>query len=290
MKNVVRTQLFLVAVSVFIVSLAAENALAVVETDVPYIEAAVSKQKMDLYLPDKSGFPVVLFVHGGSLVEGDRKDAPLPRIADAFKKNGIGFAVMSYRLGPENKWPSQPDDVAAAFAWLKRNIAKRGGNAKKIFVVGHSSGGLLTALHGTDEKYLKKNKLNLSDIAGCIPMGTLLTNTFNLDGLSAERQRSIFEKNAYLSIFGSYDVLRDSIPIAHVSKNMPPFLILIAEAEQHQPPILNSAREFAAAAGQTGSKVEIEVLKGRTHYEAINQMVNTEDPTLSRILKFVKAH
>ncbi|HRH42660.1 MAG TPA: alpha/beta hydrolase [Pyrinomonadaceae bacterium] len=289
MKTILAKKITLIVFFLMIFCAAAINNLAVTELDISYVTDGNTKQKLDLFLPDTKNFATVLLIHGGSLVEGDRKDEPFPQICAAFQKSGIGCAVMSYRLGPENKWAAQPEDVSAAFAWLKQNIVKRGGDDKKLFVLGHSSGALLTALLGTDEKYLKLHNLTLKDIAGCIPIGSLLTNTFNFENLSKERLDTIFKNNSYLSIFGSLETLNDSIPINHVNKDMPPFLILVAEAERLQPPILASAEEFAAAAQKVGAKVEIEVLKDRTHYATINKMVETNDPTLLRIIQFIKA-
>src|SRR5688500_8630763 len=40
--------------------------------DVPYAEAGGPRQKLDLYLPDRRNFPVVVFVHGGAWVSGDK--------------------------------------------------------------------------------------------------------------------------------------------------------------------------------------------------------------------------
>ena len=39
-----------------------------------------------------------------------------------------------------------PQDVAAAVRWLKDSIPERGGDAERIFLVGHSSGCQLAAL------------------------------------------------------------------------------------------------------------------------------------------------
>lgn len=51
-----------------------------------------------------------------------------------------------HRLGPFNKPDRQAQDVAAAYLWVRENIANYGGDASRIVVMGHSSGSHLTAL------------------------------------------------------------------------------------------------------------------------------------------------
>ena len=49
----------------------------------------------------------------------------------------------NYRLSPWVKHPEHVKDVARAFAWTNKNIAKYGGDPKRLFVGGHSAGGHL---------------------------------------------------------------------------------------------------------------------------------------------------
>src|SRR5262249_19457586 len=130
--------------------------------------------------------------------------------------------------------------------------------------------------------------LTLKDVAGCVPMGSLLTNQLNFDNVPEDRLRRAFENNPYLKIFGSLTVFQDSFPINHVNNRMPPLLILVAEAERYQPPILGSGGEFVAAARKAGGRAEVDVLQERTHMTTIEKMVTTNDPTLLRIVQFIK--
>lgn len=266
------------------------------ELDIPYVTGGGHKQQLDLYLPGGKGFSTVLFVHGGSLTEGDRKETPYPLIGQAFQKAGVGCAVMSYRLGPDQRWPAQPQDVAAAFAWLKKNIASRGGDSDRIFLVGHSSGAHLVAIVSADEKYLRDSGFSTHDVAGCSPIGALLNTTWNLDDGSPEEHwseeftKKTFQRNATFKTYGSVEVYRDANPSSHIGPHLPPFLILVAEGERFQPPILSQAEAFVAAARQTGAHAEVAVLKDRTHRSTINQMVKPDDPTVVRILQFMRSN
>lgn len=266
--------------------------------DLPYIEGGSYKQQLDLYLPSAKGFPTVIFIHGGSLTSGDRKgnpkEEPYQAIARNFAQAGIGCALISYRLGTENKWPAMADDVAAAFSWVKKNIARYGGLSNRIFLVGHSSGAYLATVVSTDEKYLRKFGYGLSDISGCVPMGALLHPFLDLEGLSDDKLIQLFERarqrDEYESIFQTPEIYRDADPYYHINKNMPPFLILIVDAEQINPPILDHANRFSDEMKKVGQKARIEILKDRKHYTAIQKMTEKNDPTFRLIVDFIRTN
>ena len=87
--------------------------------------------------------PVVVFAHGGGFVRGDKHDPGTPRY-DLFGawavRHGYVGVTMTYRLAPEFTWPSGAEDVAAAVAWIRANIAAHGGDPDRIVVTGNSAG------------------------------------------------------------------------------------------------------------------------------------------------------
>jgi len=266
----------------------------VVQRDVPYVPGGGNEQRMDLYLPVGRDLPIILYLHEGSLTSGDKKDSPYEAIGKNFARAGIGFIVANYRLGPNNKWPVMAEDCAAAFAWMKRNARRLHANPAKMFIVGHSSGALIAALLSTDEKYLKKYGCSLSDIAGCVSLGTMLNPSYDTDPFSRTTLDSLWDRvkmrENYESLFQTAEAYRDADPSRHITKNSPPFLILIAEAERFQPPILEQANRFAQSMEHVHVSVQIEVLKNRRHMTAMEKMAEPNDPTLLRILNFVRSH
>ena len=140
------------------------------------------KHKLDLYVPKGvKDFPVMMFVHGGSWKSGN-KDL-YPALGETFAKQGIGTAIINYRLSSNKGTVKHPDhihDVAKAFAWVKENAGKYGGDPKKLFISGHSAGGHLVALLATDESYLKAEKCSTTDIRGVMA----LSGVYTIDALS----------------------------------------------------------------------------------------------------------
>ena len=100
-----------------------------VEKDVPYADGG-DQRMLDLYLPDKKGYTTVVFTFGGGWHTGSRK--PVTPIGEQLQGLGYGCALLSHRLAPKDKFPAQAEDVAAAFAWVKKNIEARGGDSKQV--------------------------------------------------------------------------------------------------------------------------------------------------------------
>src|SRR6202140_3296035 len=100
-----------------------------VEKDIPYADGG-DQQKLDLYLPEKKGFTTIVFTYGGGWHSGSRKS--VTPIGKKLQSLGFGCALLSHRLSPKDKFPAQIEDVAAGFAWVKKNIAERGGNPKQV--------------------------------------------------------------------------------------------------------------------------------------------------------------
>ena len=296
-RHVAKLQLsFLVAV-ILCSAVMAEGRQAM-ELDIPFVEGGGHDQQLDLYTPSEVGFPTILFVHEGSLTSGDRKDEPYARMCQTFQSSGIGCAATNYRLAPSHKWPAQPNDVVAAFRWVKQNIGERGGDPDRIFLFGHSSGCLLVALVATDPSYLEAVDLGPEDIAGVIPMGCRLNDYVEVTTTPPLRYEAswvppdrVDDLTKGLVAFVSLEQRNSAVPAAHVSERLPPTLVLIADDERFFPPILRDAAEFVGRAlAQGAGDVDLAILPDRRHMTAVQMMVAIDDPTVVKIVEFVRAH
>jgi acetyl esterase/lipase len=89
------------------------------------------------------GAPVLVFVHGGGFIGGDKVVPGTPQydhIGAWAVRNGWVGVTITYRLAPEHTWPSGAQDVAAAVQWVRDNIASYGGDPARIVLAGHSAG------------------------------------------------------------------------------------------------------------------------------------------------------
>ena len=115
--------------------------------DIAYGEDAVW-QSLDVYRPKAAGdapLPVIVSVHGGAWVYGD-KELYSFYCMDLAKR---GFAVVnfSYRLAPEHQYPAQISDTNAVMEWCFAHAPEYGMDMTRLFAVGDSAGAHLLALY-----------------------------------------------------------------------------------------------------------------------------------------------
>lgn len=111
---------------------------------------------LNVWTPSATGrAPVMVWIHGGSLVGGSSKEM----LYDGARlaREGVVVVTINYRLGVLG-WLAHPDlsaespanisgnyglmDQVAALEWVKRNIASFGGDPDNVTVAGESAGAL----------------------------------------------------------------------------------------------------------------------------------------------------
>jgi acetyl esterase/lipase len=107
------------------------------------------KVQADVYRPDNARVrPVVVWIHGGALISGNRKSVP-PSLLDLCRDEGYALVSVDYRLAPEVKLPAIVADVEDAFRWLRGDGAKQCAlDPERVVVTGGSAGGYLTLMAG----------------------------------------------------------------------------------------------------------------------------------------------
>lgn len=100
---------------------------------------------LDVFTPEAAGAPrpVLVFIHGGAFTAGNKRSGDSPfydNIALWAAANGMVGVTMTYRLAPQHPWPAAQEDIAGALRWLRQNIAARGGDPGRIYLMGHSAG------------------------------------------------------------------------------------------------------------------------------------------------------
>jgi acetyl esterase/lipase len=261
-------------------------------------------------------FPVLLFVHGGTWMFGDKNFFGMYRgVGRNLARHGIVTVLINYRLSPLVKHPEHIKDVARAFAWAYSNIARHGGRPDQLFVVGHSAGGHLAALLVTDELYLHSVGRQAADVKGVvalsgvyrIPDGAMVVNLggegpmcFRLDELAPVRGDGNWGWTRWLGIPGlplRVDVFsppfgddvserRAASPIQHVRPGLPPFLLLYAENDL--PSLPGMAEEFHRALLAQGCSAEVFRVLERNHNSIVFRAVDTQDPVARAMLTFVR--
>lgn len=182
-----------------------------------------------MYAPPRHGcepLPVVVWVHGGAWITGDKSSRVDDKIA-LFGDAGYVFVSVNYRLtDPEAedplRYPAHNEDVAQALAWLVESVDDYGGDPEKVAVLGHSAGAGIVAAIATDPRYLGAHDLGLDAIDCVAPLDT---EAFDISRVMQGGPRLV---GTYTTVFGTEpDVWAEASPTTHVSvdSEIPPFLL-----------------------------------------------------------------
>lgn len=193
--------------------------------------------KLDLYTPDgAANAPVVVFFYGGRWSEGSKD---LYEFAGAaLAKQGFVAVIPDYQLYPKVKFPAFVQDSAKAVRWARDNAARYGGDANRLFVMGHSAGAYNAAMLATDERYLKAVGGSRQWLKGMI-------------GLAGPYDFLPFTDADIIDMFGPPAGFEATQPINHVDGQNVPMLLMHGEDDVSVFPknTRNLANKIKAAGG-----------------------------------------
>lgn len=120
------------------------------KTTVAYRKVDGHEILADVYRPkDETVRPVIVYIHGGALIMGNREWIRNWKLLSFADQNGFAVAAIDYRLAPETKLPAIISDIEAAFIWLGGDGARQFHlDPNRMIVCGESAGGYLTLVTG----------------------------------------------------------------------------------------------------------------------------------------------
>jgi triacylglycerol lipase len=253
-----------------------------VERDIAY--GADPRHRLDVYCPAKpveGGAPVVVFLHGGGFIRGDK--AQRAEAGHYFARNGVLAILPNYRLGPAHRWPAGAQDVVAAFEWARANVARFGGNPNRIVLAGESAGAAHVAAAVLVKRFHPEGGL---PVRGAI----LVSGVYNAElELKARRQLGIAtpdpRNEAY---FGTvFDDYRCMSTVDLIDAPPVPLLISYAELDPIQMQV-QAGELFARLVNRHGFAPEIQVVRGHNHLTQVYS-INTADNALAgSMLDFIR--
>jgi arylformamidase len=209
-------------------------------------------EKLDIYRTKQPNAPIRVFLHGGAWRSGSARDSAYP--AEMFVTAGAHYVAVDFvAVGDaDGNLMTMADQVRRAVAWVYKNAASFGGDANRLYVSGHSSGGHLAGVVMVTD--WKKDFSLPPDI---IKGGLLMSGMYDL-------------KPVRLSKRSSYVKFTDEMEQAlstqrHLDKLNAP--IIVSHGTLESPEFQRQARDFVAAVKAAGKPVELIVGEGYNHFE-----------------------
>jgi acetyl esterase/lipase len=256
--------------------------LAYVPGTAPDFDA--ERHLLDVYAPSKkpaagAGYPVVLYIHGGSWDSGSKNLYFF--IGRRLARQGVVAVLINYRLAPKFQVPQMADDCARALTWTTQHIRDYGGNPARIFVMGHSAGGGLAALLATDDALLARHGLAQNPVRGAI-----LNDPAGLDMFHFLSSRDPGD-GQYLDAFGTDPAGWKAVsPIYKVRPGLPPFLIF--QGGRTYPSISVSTTRFRQRLRETEQEPKFLLIPKKKHVAMVTQLFWKHNIIYQELLKLVK--
>lgn len=259
---------------------------------IPYGPAGV-RQQLDIYRPKvipEGGCPVVLQIHGGAWVMGDKGTQALPLMYHLASRGWICVAA-NYRLSPSVAFPTHLTDCKKALCWVRENGAEYGMDTDFVAVTGGSAGGHLTALVG-----LTANRPELQEehaetdtsVQAVIPFYGVYDFLVRYD---QHPNKTVYQK--FLDGKVLHETVEDNpelwdlaSPVAQIHPDAPPFMVFHGTHDTLA--ALRDAQVFTEKLGEASSEPVVYVeMPGAEHAWEIFHSLRTEH-TINGVHRFLE--
>jgi acetyl esterase/lipase len=176
-----------------------------------------------------AGRPVLLHVHGGAWVIGNKEQQGIPLMLHMAAKGWVCVSA-NYPLSPRSRWPAHIVALKRAVAWIREHGAEYGADPSFIAVTGGSAGGHLSALlalSANDPVFQPGFEDADTSIQACVPHYGAYDFAAET-GTKAAKERLGFVARYVVGQdpVTHPDIYRAASPLSRVSKDAPPFFVI----------------------------------------------------------------
>ncbi len=217
-------------------------------------------------LPNDAKAPVLLQVHGGAWMIGNKEQQAMPLMTQ-LAQHGWVCVTINYRLSPRATWPDHIVDVKRAIAWTKANIERFGGDPNFIAITGGSAGGHLSslaALTPNDARFQPGFEDVDTTVQAAVPIYGVYDFT-NRDQTGRGDMKAMLQDRVFKTkLADDRDAWEAASTMSHVHAVAPPFFVIHGTNDSLVP--VEQARSFATMLRKESSQsVVFAELPGAQH-------------------------
>jgi acetyl esterase/lipase len=228
--------------------------------NVDYVGDGLRRHRLDIIrrrAEPPRGAPVLVYIHGGAWVIGDKREQGLPLLHELARRGWVTVTI-NYRLSPSATWPDHIVDCKRAVAWVREHIAEYGGDPGFIAVSGGSAGGHLSALVALtpgDSAFQPGFEEADTSVDACVPFYGVYDMTAGRgtprydEGLLRLLERRVFKRR----LVDDRAVFEEASPLCRVNAQAPPFFVVHGTNDTLVP--VAEARAFVAALREVSKSV-----------------------------------
>lgn len=240
--------------------------------DVAY--GAHSRHRLDVYRPAGDPWAVVVFVHGGGFVAGDKNgDGVFYRnIGRWLARQGMVAVLPNYRLAPDHAWPAGAVDVQAVLEWVRSNRATLDAGDAPIAVLGQSAGASHVATWLFDDAARGEDAVGVDAVM-------LMSGLYSAEAPLPAGPRAYFGEDVALYAKRS--------PLTHVRSVQVPLWLAVAELD----PGWIGQQTYALARAVTqadGRSPDFHYFRGHNHVSTVQSLGSPQPEVGTEILRFLR--
>lgn len=230
-------------------------------------------EELDVYRTTRPGAPVFVFIHGGAWLGGEARNYAYA--AEMFVNAGAHFVALDFvaiaAAGGDLR--VMADQVRRGIAWVYRNADGFGGDPRRLYVGGHSSGGHLCGVALVTD-WERDYGLPADVVSG----GLCMSGMFDMKPVRLSK------RSAYVRFT---DEIEDAMSAQrHLDRLRAPVVVTCGTNET--PEFQRQSRDFAAAVRAAGKPAELIVAAGYNHFEMMESIGNPYGPNGRAALALMK--
>ena len=229
-------------------------------------------ERLELYRCKEQQAPINVFIHGGAWRAGSARDYGFP--AEMHANGGVHYAAVDFSNVLETGGDLLPmaEQVRKAIAWVCSNAEKLGGDAKKVYVSGTSSGAHLAGVAAATD--WTQYGLPEKPVRGYV----LCSGMYDLRG------PRLSKRSSYVKFT---DEAEEALsPQRHLARINAPIVLLVGSLET--PEFQRQTRDFADALTRAGKIAELIYAEGYNHFEIAETLGNPYGPMGRAVLTLIR--